>query len=83
MTGFEAFAVKTAERALKTAVQAFLVVWQLGDVSTIRSAAAAAAAAGLSVVTSALSAAVGVKGDPSLLPADKTAALPVSPSDGQ
>ena len=38
------------ERAGWTAVQAFLAVWVVGDVSSLRAALVAGAAAGLSVV---------------------------------
>ena len=46
----------TAERAVMTFAQAFFATFMIGDMTTVRTAAIAAAAAALSVVKSAIAA---------------------------
>lgn len=48
------WALDMGERAVWTALQAFLAVWTVTDMSSTRSAAVAAAAAAISVVKSAI-----------------------------
>ena len=58
-----------AERAVLTFVEAFLAVFVVSDLSSIRSAAVAGAAAALAVVKGAIASKVGDTGTAALLPA--------------
>lgn len=60
-----------AERAVLTFAEAFLAVFTFTDVSSLRSAAVAGAAAALAVIKGAIASKVGDAGTAALLPAQE------------